>query len=196
MPAEYSGLGDVITAPRPDGVSEAAVLYVLFCDGNYHSTVWVMPEDVIDLDAAIAAEAQRYVEDVLAPGISIGVNPSARGLVGLPSWFWVEGFSGSVTAPPITAFGMTVDVRLASGTVRWDFGDGVVEEGDLGQAYPAESSVQHIHQEAGEFDVTVDVELVPEYRVDGGPWLTLPNLSASATTTMPVEERQAVIVSR
>src|SRR5690606_11781477 len=99
IPAQYSNEGDVITAPRPDGVSEAAVLYVLFCDGNYHSTVWVMPEDVIDLDAAIAAEAQRYVEDVLAPGISIGVNPSARGLVGLPSWFWVEGFSGSVTAP-------------------------------------------------------------------------------------------------
>jgi len=37
------------------------------------------------------------------------------------------------------------------------------------------------------------IDLQPEYRVDGGPWLTLPDLQATATTVHQVEERQAVI---
>ena len=49
--------------------------------------------------------------------------------------------------------------------------------GDLGRAYPAESTVQHVHQHDGTFTITATIDLVPEYRVDGGPWITLPNLA-------------------
>lgn len=173
-----------------------ARLALLLCDGVTVRPVWVAPEDVIDLDAAARAEAQRYVEEVLRPAVSIGANPAAEGLVGLRSWFWIEGFSGQVTAPPITAFGMTIEVQMASGAVSWDFGDGTVETGDLGRAYPEESTVQHAHQRAGTYTVTASIELVPEYRVDGGPWLTLPPLAAVASIDHPVEERQAVVTER
>ena len=174
--------------PHPD-----ARFALLLCNGQIVQPIWVAPSDIIDLDAVARDEAQRYVEDVLVPTVRIGVNPAARGLVGLRSWFWIEGFSGSVTAPPITAFGMTIDVRMSSGSVAWDFGDGETAQGDLGRAYPAESTVQHAHQRDGEFTITAVIDLVPEYRVDGGPWLTLPNLQASAVTDHDVEERQAVI---
>lgn len=169
---------------------------LLLCDGEIVRAVWVAPGDVIDLDAAARAEAQRYVEEVLRPAVAIGANPAGKGLVGLRSWFWVEGFAGQVTAPPISAFGMTIEVRMASGSVTWDFGDGTVEPGDLGRAYPEESTVQHAHQRAGTYTVTASIQLVPEYRVDGGPWLTLPPLTAVASTDHPVEERQAVITER
>lgn len=170
-----------------------ARLALLLCDGIIVRPIWVAPSDVIDLDAAARAEAERYIQDVLVPAVSIGANPAAKGLVGLRSWFWIEGFGGTVTAPPISAFGMTIDVRMSTGSVTWDFGDGTVEPGDLGRAYPEESTVQHVHQRAGTYTIRADLALVPEYRVDGGPWLTLPNLTASATTTHPVEERQAVV---
>ena len=98
-----------------------------------------------------------------------------------------------MTAPPITAFGLTIDVRMSSGTVNWDFGDGESAVGDLGRAYPAESTVQHAHQHDGTYTITASIDLVPEYRVDGGPWFTLPNLQALASTDHPVEERQAVV---
>lgn len=169
---------------------------LLLCDGQIVRAIWVAPEDVIDLDGAARAEAQRYVEDVLRPAVSIGANPAAKGLVGLRSWFWIEGFSGQVTAPPITAFGMTIEVRMATGSVTWDFDDGTVEQGDLGRAYPDESTVQHAHQHAGTYTVEATLELVPEYRVDGGPWMTLPPLTAVASVDHPVEERQAVITDR
>jgi hypothetical protein len=174
--------------PHPD-----ARFALLLCDGQIVQAVWVAPDDIVDLDALARDEAQRYIEDVLVPAVRIGVNPSAAGLVGLRSWFWIEGFDGTVTAPPITAFGLTIDVRMSSGTVTWDFGDGSTHEGDLGRAYPAESTVQHAHQDDDTFTITAAIDLVPEYRVDGGPWLTLPDLQATATTAHDVEQRQAVV---
>jgi hypothetical protein len=176
--------------PRPDPDARFALL---LCDGTVVRAIWVAPSDIVDLDAAAQTEAQRYVEDVLTPVVSIGVNPAAKGLAGLRSWFWVDGFTGSVTAPPITAFGLTIDVRMSSGSVAWDFGDHQSMTGDLGRAYPEESTVQHAHRRAGRFTITAVIDLVPEYRVDGGPWLTLPNLAVTATTTHQVEEREPVI---
>jgi hypothetical protein len=174
--------------PHPD-----AQFALLLCDGQIVQPIWVAPDDVVDLDAAAGAEAERYVEDVLGPGVRIGVNPAGRGLVGLDSWFWVEGFDGSITNPPISAFGVTIEVRMSSGSVTWDFGDGDSVVGDLGRAYPEESTVQHVHQRDGTFTIAATIDLVPEYRVDGGPWLTLPSLQATATVVHEVEERQAVI---
>jgi hypothetical protein len=176
--------------PPPDPEAVAALL---LCDGLVVGPIWVAPDDVVDLDALARNEAQRYVEDVLVPAIGIGVNPAAQGLVGLRSWFWVEGFSGAVAAPPIAAFGVTIDVRMSTASVTWDFGDGTEERGDLGRAYPEESTVQHAHQHDGTFTVTAAIDLAPEYRIDGGPWLPLPNLSAAAAVLHPVEERQAVV---
>jgi hypothetical protein len=180
------------TSPGPKPHLDARFA-LLLCDGSIVRAIWVAPDDVVDLDAAARAEAERYLRDVLAPAVSIGVNPSARGLAGLRSWFWIDGFGGTLTAPPISAFGLTIDVRMSSGSVTWDFGDGAVEQGDLGRAYPEESTVQHAHRDAGSYTITATIDLVPEYRVDGGPWTTLPNLSTSASTTHAVEQRQPVI---
>lgn len=174
--------------PRPD-----AQFALLMCNGALWGYVWISPDDVVDLDAIARTEAQRYVDEVLVPDIAIGVNPEARGLVGLRSWFWVEGFDGTVEAPPISALGMTIDVRMSTESVTWDFGDGTVEEGDLGRPYPEESTVQHAHRRHGTYTITADIGLAPEYRVDGGPWLSLPGLSATASADHEVEQRQAVI---
>jgi len=176
--------------PRPDPEARFALL---LCNGQIVQPIWVAPSDIVDLDAVARDLAQGYIEDVLEPAVAIGVNPAARGLVGLRSWFWVDGFAGSVTAPPITAFGLTIDVRMSSRSATWDFGDGDTLDGDLGRAYPEESTVQHAHQRHGEFTITAAIDLAPDYRVDGGPWLTLPDLQATATTQHEVEQRQAVI---
>jgi hypothetical protein len=174
--------------PHPD-----ARLALLLCNGTVVQPLWIAPDDVIDVDASAADLAQQYVEDVLEPAVGIGVNPAARGLVGLDSWFWIDGFDGTVTAPPISAFGVTIEVRMSSGAVTWDFGDGTVVDGDLGRPYPQESTVRHVHQHDGTFTINATIELIPEYRVGDGPWLALPALQAEATTTHAVQEREAVV---
>lgn len=178
--------------PTPD---PAARFALLLCNGDIVRAIWVAPSDVVDVDAVVTADAERYVRDVLTPAVSIGVNPAAKGLAGLRSWFWIDGFAGSVTAPPISAFGLTIDVRMSGDSATWDFGDGTVEPGDLGRAYPEQSTVQHAHRSAGTYVVSAAIALVPEYRVNGGPWLTLPTLTATTTTTHQVEQRQPVVTN-
>ena len=54
--------------------------------------------------------------------------------------------------------------------------------------------MRHVHQHDGTFTITATIDLVPEYRVDGGPWLTLPEPpSRRRPPTHDVEERQAVV---
>lgn len=178
--------------PKPDPDARFALL---LCNGDIVRAIWVAPRDVVDVDAVVMADAERYVRDVLTPAVSIGVNPAAKGLAGLRSWFWIDGFAGSVIAPPISAFGLTIDVRMSGDSATWDFGDGTVERGDLGRAYPEESTVQHAHRSAGAYVVSAAITLVPEYRVNGGPWLTLPSLTATTTTTHQVEQRQPVVTN-
>jgi hypothetical protein len=171
--------------------------YVIkLCEGRIVDLYEPREDEVVDLDAAAAAEAGRYVDEVVVPHVVIGANPAALGLVGLPSWFWVEGWSGSVQAAPISAYGLTIDVRMSSGSVQWNFGDGTSMSGDLGQPYPARSSVRHAFQRPGTFTVTAAIALAAEYRIDGGPWITLPPLTASAAAQHAVQERQAVLIER
>ncbi len=176
--------------PKPDPDARFALL---LCNGDIVRAIWVSPRDVLDVDAAALDEAARYVREVLTPAVSIGVNPATKGLVGLRSWYWVDGFSGRVAAPPITAFGLTVEVRLSTRSVTWDFGDGEAVAGDLGRPYPEESTVQHAHRRAGTYRIAAAIALVTEYRIDGGPWLTLPDLTALATAIQDVEQRQPVV---
>src|SRR3546814_13027148 len=114
---------------------------------------------LVGVDAVAGGEAARYVEVVRARGVRSGVSPDARGLVGLRSWFWVEGFDGAAVTVPVAALGLTVNVQLSMGSVSWDFGDGTVESGSLGEAYQAASSVQHAHQADGHYAVAVSIEL-------------------------------------
>jgi hypothetical protein len=176
--------------PKPDPDAQFALL---LCNGGILRGIWIAPADVLDVDAVALAEIERFVTDVLMPAVTIGINPDAKGLAGLRSWFWIEGFDGVVQAPTINVFGLAIDVRMTSDHVTWDFGDGASLEGDLGRAYPAESTVQHAHRDSGAYVISATIHLVPEYRVDGGPWITLPNLKPTATTDLEVEEREPVV---
>ena len=43
------------------------------------------------------------------------------------------------------------------------------------------------------YTVQAVISLVPEYRVDGGPWFTLPALSTTASAPYRVREVQATV---
>lgn len=176
--------------PKPDPDARFALL---LCDGVVVRSIWVAPADIVDVDAVASAQVERYVREVLTPAVSIGVNPTTKGLAGLRSWYWIDGFSGSVTAPPISAFGLTVDVRMSTRWVTWNFGDGTVQRGGLGRPYPEESTVQHAHRDAGSYLIRATITLAPEYRINGGSWLALPDLTATATRVQQVEQRQPVV---
>jgi hypothetical protein len=104
----------------------------------------------------------------------IGANPAAPGLVGVPTWFWLE------PAPlPVTTFetagGIDYKVVAQPETVDWDFGDGgTLRNAGFGVPYPAESAIQHrygVQSEAG-YRVAADTRYsVSWWWRSGSTWL-------------------------
>ena len=111
------------------------------------------------------------------PSLKLGVNPSA-GLTGLPSWFWLSG-SAAIADAVASSGPLTVRVRARLAGVSWEFGDGLGYDSlDLGQAYPAQSDVQHLYQTdtyrvSNGYTVIAILRYLVTYSVNAGPWNTL-----------------------
>ena len=112
------------------------------------------------------------------PALFLGINPGT-GLTGFPSWFWLGGGTAVMPDAVATSGPLTVRVRARLAGVTWEFGDGIgYDSVDLGQAYPAQSDVQHVYQTdtyrlANGYTATGVLRYLVTYSVNGGPWLTL-----------------------
>lgn len=190
----------------PPGIDPGAILVAVHCGGRYLGNRWVSPTDVVDVDAEARRLVERWVATVPVPAVQIGSAPPGPTYTGLETWFWVEGYRGEAITEQLDAFGHPVEVRIEPAEVRWSFGDGdaAASPGAFGEAYPARSSVTHVYEvrstsEAapdGAHDVRVDFDLLPRFRVDGGPWEQLDPISAGATAPLVVREIQAVITDQ
>jgi hypothetical protein len=128
------------------------------------------------------------------PTGGIGANP-ARSLVGLPTWFWYQGYDGRPLSKTLTAFGVTVQVQATPTAYRWDFGDGTrLTSRSLGRPYPARSPITHTYMTARQgVRVRCVFAFALRWRTGGGPWAPLPPLARTATATLEVVESQTVI---
>ncbi|QGG93933.1 hypothetical protein [Actinomarinicola tropica] len=180
-----------------------AVPYWLMCGSAMIRPLWVTPDQVVDLDDVVRGEAQRYVETVLGPQLSIGVAPAEFAVTGVPASFWVDGWDGQrIAVPPISPFGETIEVFLDLETVTWDFGDGTTASGDLGAAPPAASTVRHNYTDRSTtpsdpdrgYATDATVTIAVAYRIDGGPEVAVnPPLTATTARPVVVRELQAVL---
>ena len=124
------------------------------------------------------------------PVLGLGINPSI-GLSGLPSWFWLSG-SASMQDAVASSGPLTVRVRARLEGVSWEFGDGLGYDSiDLGQAYPAQSDIQHLYQTdtyrlPNGYAVVAILRYLVTYSVNGGPWQTL------GVKTRPISQQYLV----
>ena len=169
--------------------------------------------------------ALSLLDRVPLPPIQIEMNPGL-GLVNLPGWFWVKGYDGkpfgtsqTVTIPPAvgadvpftqvpaddprrqpTSF--TVSVKVWPTSYQWSFGDGAsLDTQSLGQAYPAQSDIQHIYafsslKTPNGFPIQLTVIFAAQYQVNGGAPQSLPSITHTYTTSYPVQEAQSLLTSR
>jgi hypothetical protein len=124
------------------------------------------------------------------PVLRFGVNPSV-GLTGLPSWFWLSG-SASMADAVASSGPLTVSVRARLEGISWEFGDGLgYASPDLGQAYPAQSDIQHLYQTdtyrvTNGYTVIAILRYLVTYSVNNGPWKTL------GVKTRPISQQYLV----
>ena len=169
--------------------------YHVWCGTRYLDTVWIRPQqfgvDPLDL-------AQRLVRDLPYPAASVGTNPRTRGLTGLETWFWVDGYTGAPISDVVTAFGMRVEVDATPSSVSWDFGDGTTAKGlGLGSGPPSRSNVVHSFETRARptFPVRALIMLSVRWRLNAGPWQDLDPVVRTAVRAYPVVESRAALVS-
>ena len=112
--------------------------------------------------------------------------PNGRTLVNLPTNFYTE--LVDPWSQSVQMLGYHVEVRATPESYTWHFGDGSPAEtgNDPGASYAVDDSlrVSHVYTEAKvTVHPSVDVTYSGAFRVDGGPWRTIPTtLTVSGAT--------------
>jgi len=173
--------------------------FLLWCGDEMRGLVWLDmsggdPAPVLDPETI----AMHIRDEIPVPNAEIRINPD-RGLVGVDSWFWIEGYDGSPIEDSTDAFGQRVEVEARVTSYEWGFGDGdTIKARTPGRSYPHRSDIRHVYQRssaglASGYSVEVTFAFDVRYRVDGGEWIELPGISRVARTSYFVRESQAVI---
>jgi hypothetical protein len=176
-------------APSPDHT-----LWVVFCGNEYRGMRWMGPRDFTD--GAVVDQIEQRIHQLVVLPAAMEVRPNNRGITGIASLFWVQGYDGQPVTATFTEFGLTVTVTAQLAGVEWDFGDGTppVQAG-LGEAYPQESSVRHNYQYvSGEQPYTVTARLLfqPTFTVNGTPGAALDPIVVPVTRPYRVNQIQAI----
>ena len=178
-----------LTEPQP---SIEYSPYSVWCDDQYLGTVWIRPQQFGVDPRAIAEE---LVLDLPYPAATVGAVPQVRGLTGLETWFWVDGYTSAPIQDTVTEFGLTVDVEATPTSVSWDFGDGTTAKG-LGTAPPAPPNVVHTFENRARpaFAVRALIILSVRWRLNGGGWQDIDPVVRTAVRSYPVVESRAALV--
>jgi hypothetical protein len=168
--------------------------YHVWCDDEFVASVWLRPEQ-FGVDPRTIAE--QLVRDLPYPAATVAADPSGRGLTGLASWFWVNGYTAAPIVDTVTQFGMTVTVEATPATTDWDFGDGTTGTGiGLGDAPPARANVTHVYELRARpaYRVRALIRLAVRWRLGAGPWQTLAPVLRTAVLDYPVVSSRAALV--
>jgi hypothetical protein len=173
--------------------------FLVWCGDEMRGLVWLdisggEPAHPLDPETI----AMHIRDEIPVPDAEVKINPD-RGLVGVDSWFWIEGYNGSPIEDSTDAFGQRVEVEARVTSYEWSFGDGdSITAKTPGRSYPHRSDIRHVYQRssaglASGYSVEVTFTFDVRYRVDGGGWIGLPGISRVAGTSYFVRESQAVI---
>jgi hypothetical protein len=133
-----------------------------FCD--------IPPEDAeLFVTPGLVAAAFQQIP---LPASELRVQPAnGRTLVNFETNFYTDAAPFDRT---VTLLGQRVDLRIVPSRFGWRFGDGqVLDSTDAGARYP-DLRITHDYQRKGEVRPSVDTTYTATYRVNGGPWATVP----------------------
>lgn len=195
---ELEGLAILHPSVMPDQIPVR-----ITCGSALIDERWISPTELRDVPGEAREGARRYVETVLAPQLALGTSPPDNILVGLDTWFWLDGWDGTPITTTVTApWGDSIDLRLTLADVEWNFGDGSPPlHGGLGEPYPAESTVRHLYTHRstspanpeGAYELRATITIAVDYWYAGaGPTPVAP-LEITHVAPVTVRQLQAVI---
>jgi hypothetical protein len=174
---------------EPEGTYRFVVLR--WTDGSppqQIGTVCFDDDESEDLGVITEHAIIRRIKALDWPSAELVVQPpNGKTLVNLRTNFYTELVDPVVI--PVRMLGYRVEVRATPTSYTWHFGDGSppVTGNDPGAPYAEDDSlrVSHIYTKAKvTVHPSVDVTYSGDYRVDGGPWKTLPTTLTKTGTTV------------
>ena len=191
--ADYLGL---LFGPPP---SPEHVPYSVYCGSSYVGAAWILPTEftVVPSGPTVAEIAATMARDLPYPAVTIGANPGGRGLTGLESWFWIEGYDGGTIVDAVTGFDTLVEVEARAESATWDFGDDTGSTGAPIGTGPTTPSATHRYETRSDpigYTVTTAFSFSVRYRVDGGDWIELPPVERAASRAYEVVESRGQLV--
>jgi hypothetical protein len=190
--SDVPGHGSAVpSAAENERQSDEDELYVVWC-GTVTHLYWLGARN---FDDAAAPMADQLIRRLTVNNSNVGVRPETRGVTGIPSMFWVEGYGAQPLSATESAFGLTVTVNIQLVSVEWDFGDSTpIVQGWLGEAWPQRSSVRHTYRNSSggaPFRVTATLLFQPTYTVNGTPGPALAPIQVPTTRDYVVHQIQA-----
>jgi hypothetical protein len=177
--------------------------------GTGGGTRWV-PGDAPGLPAAPdpAVLARQAVNHLALPSLSISFSPTGRQLVRLPMWLWIDPVQWTARSASAAVPGVVVTATATPTRVVWSTGDGTsVSCAGPGTPWRAGTDPSagsptcgHVYAlgsagaPGGRFTVSATVWWSIAWTSGGQGDGTLPDLSTTATTTVRVDEVQAIVV--
>jgi hypothetical protein len=169
--------------------SPAHQLYLVWC-GDYSVFRWFGPADFDDAQPL----AEELIRRLTVGDSAIQVRPESRGITGIPSYFWIEGYGDQPIEGTESAFGLTVRVTIRLVGVSWDFGDDTpIVQAGLGEAWPERSSVAHSYRYSSSepYTVTATLRFQPSYTVNGAAGAPLDPITIPVSRPYLVHQIQA-----
>lgn len=156
------------------------------------SNGWIctpIPEGGEELDVAAAREAGRAAFVKAASGIgTVKSNPAADStiLVGMETFFWVDGVRNVNAQTSQDGFDLTVEGRPVE--YVWDFGDGTSYRGTAGTAGIKASEISHTFERRAWHTITVSVLWEVTFTADGTQLGDPEQLDTTVSTELPVSD--------
>jgi autotransporter-associated beta strand protein len=148
----------------------------------------------------------RDEAEKLLPHPVIGSAPPGHvTLVNIDTVLWIDTTSRRRLGT-VNLLGRRVDIRAHIDRVAWDFGDdSTATTAGPGTAYTNAHPCRtkqclgyfgHTYTDTGTMTITADLTWTGQFRVDGGPWQSIPGTvtAAAASTTIDVKEARGVLV--
>jgi len=162
-------------------------------NGNY-GCPQLDPADPDDADEPelTPGDVLRAVKEVGLPSLQVKVQPGDRTLVNVDTIFYAEPqpFERSVEL-----LGFNVDLVAEAVSYQWIHGDGTVTTTDRpGRPYPAMDVTHRYVDPADDIQTRVDVTYRVRFRVDGGPWQTIPETLVASGPVAALDVKEAAPV--
>jgi len=160
-----------------DGVG--GVLYDVFLEGAPVGEICVTPQEAVEVELVTPGRVLRAFRSLTWPRSDLTIQPpNGETLVNFDTNFYTDNTTPSTQS--VTLLGRTVLIEATPTTYTWHFGDGTTTHtADPGAAYPA-LDITHRYTTLDTFTPSLDTTYTGRYRLDGGPWVAIPE-----TLTVP-----------